>query len=178
MLRQKPLVVSLILAGLIASTQVDALGLDRLNVTTALGQPLVAEVDLSVAPGDDVDSIRANIASPAVYRAAGVEYQGIVQTIRVQVLRRANGTPYLRLVSSQSINDPYLDILIEVNSSTGRLVREYVFLLDPPASAVRPSHRAVATASADHACPVSPASCACRSGPFDGRKHAVGAARG
>ena len=106
MLRQKPLVVSLVLAGLMASTQIDALGLDRLNVTTALGQPLVAEVDLTVAPGDDIDSIKANIASPAVYRAAGVEYQGIVQTIRVQVLRRANGTPYLRLVSSQSINDP------------------------------------------------------------------------
>ena len=52
MLRQKPLVVSLILAGLIASTQVDALGLDRLNVTTALGQPLVAEVELTIAPGD------------------------------------------------------------------------------------------------------------------------------
>ena len=136
MLRQKPLVVSLILAGLIASTQVCALGLDRLNVTTALGQPLVAEVDLSIAPGDDVDSIRANIASPAVYRAAGVEYQGVVQTIRVQVLRRPNGAPYLRLASSQSINDPYLDILVEVNSSTGRLVREYVFLLDPPATAV------------------------------------------
>ena len=136
MLRQKPLVVSLILAGLFAATQINALGLDRLNVTTALGQPLVAEVELSVAPGDDIDSIRANIASPAVYRAAGVEYQGIVQTIRVQVLRRPNGKPYLRLASSQSINDPYLDILVEVNSSTGRLVREYVFLLDPPATAV------------------------------------------
>ncbi len=136
MLRQKPLVVSLILAGLLASVQVGALGLDRLNVSTAIGQPLVAEVDLSIAPGDDVDSIRANIASPAVYRAAGVEYQGIVQSIRVQVLRRPNGQPYLRLASNQSINDPYLDILIEVNSSTGRLVREYVFLLDPPATAV------------------------------------------
>lgn len=136
MLRQKPLVVSLILAGLVVSTHADALGLGRLNVTTALGQPLVAEVDLSVAAGDDVDSIRANIASPAVYRAAAVEYQGIVQTIRVQVLRRPNGQPYLRLASSQSINDPYLDILVEVNSSAGRLVREYVFLLDPPASAI------------------------------------------
>ena len=136
MLRQKPLVVSLILAGLVVSTHADALGLDRLNVTTALGQPLVAEVDLSIAPGDDVDSIRANIASPAVYRAANVEYQGIVQSIRVQVLRRANGQPYLRLASNQSINDPYLDILVEVNSASGRLVREYVFLLDPPATAV------------------------------------------
>ena len=81
MLRQKPLVVSLVLAGLIATTDAGALGLGRLNVTSPLGQPLVAEVDLTVAPGEDVDSIRANVASPAVYRAANVEYQGVVQTI-------------------------------------------------------------------------------------------------
>jgi len=136
MLRQKPLVVSLILAGLIAATDASALGMGRLNVTTALGQPLVAEVDLTVAAGDDPDSVRANVATPAVYRAANVEYQGILQTIRVQVLKRPNGTPYLRLTSTQSINDPYLDILLEVNSSTGRLVREYVFLLDPPGAAL------------------------------------------
>ncbi len=139
MLRQKPLVVSLVLAGLIATTDAGALGLGRLNVTSPLGQPLVAEVDLTVAPGEDVDSIRANIASPAVYRAANVEYQGVVQTIRAQVQRRANGQPYLRLVSSQSLNDPYLDLLLEVNSSTGRLVREYVFLLDPPGVAAAQS---------------------------------------
>ena len=139
MLRQKPLVVSLVLAGLIAATDVGALGLGRLSVTSPLGQPLVAEVDLTVAPGEDVDSIRANIASPAVYRAANVEYQGVVQTIRAQVQRRPNGQPYLRLVSSQSLNDPYLDLLLEVNSSTGRLVREYVFLLDPPGAAVAQS---------------------------------------
>ena len=139
MLRQKPLVVSLVLAGLIATTDAGALGLGRLNVTSPLGQPLVAEVDLTVAPGDDIDSIRANIASPAVYRAANVEYQSVVQTIRAQVQRRANGQPYLRLVSSQALNDPYLDLLLEVNSSTGRLVREYVFLLDPPGAAAAQS---------------------------------------
>jgi pilus assembly protein FimV len=131
MLRQKPLVISLALAGLIATTDTSALGLGRLNVTTALGQPFVAEVDLSVAAGDDLDSIRANIASPTVYRSANVEYQGVLQTIRVQTLRRPSGQPYLRLTSNQAINEPYLDVLLEVNSNTGRLVREYVVLLDP-----------------------------------------------
>ena len=164
MLRQKPLVVSLVLAGLIAASDVSALGLGRLNVTTALGQPLVAEVDLSVAPGDDVDSIRVNIASPAVYRAANVEYQGVLQTVRAQVLKRPNGTPYVRLASSQSINDPYLDILLEVNSSTGRLVREYVFLLDPPGAAAaqtiepaQPARPPMAPLSAPAPAPAAPA---------------------
>ncbi len=162
MLRQKPLVVSLVLAGLIATTDVGALGLGRLNVTSPLGQPLVAEVDLTIAPGEDVDSIRANIASPAVYRAANVEYQSVVQTIRAQVQRRANGQPYLRLVSSQALNDPYLDLLLEVNSSTGRLVREYVFLLDPPGAAasqsVEPTQPSLPSmpARASAAAPVAP----------------------
>ena len=136
MLRQKRLVVSLLVACFIISTRANALGLERLNVATALGQPLIAEVELLIASGDDVESLQANIAPPAVYRAAGVEYQVIVQSIRVQVLRRTNGKPYLRLLSSQSINNPYLDVLVEVNSSTGRLVRKYVFLLDPPGTVV------------------------------------------
>ena len=135
MLRHKPLVASLILAGVLAATDASALGLGRLSVTTALGQPLVAEVDLATSPGDDADSIRANVASPAVYRAANVEYQSVLQNVRAQVLKRPNGQPYVRLTSSQAVNDPYLDILLEVNSSTGRLVREYVFLLDPPGAA-------------------------------------------
>lgn len=161
MLRQKPLVISLALAGLIAAADVSALGLGRLNVTTALGQPLVAEVDLSAVTGDDVDSIRANVASPAVYRSANVEYQGVLQSVRAQVLKRANGQPYVRLTSAQAINDPYLDILLEVNSNTGRLVREYVFLLDPPGSAMaqaiepsQPARPAVAPQSAPPAAPL------------------------
>ena len=97
MLRQKPLFISLVLAGLVAAQDVHALGLGRLNVATGLGQPLVAEVDLSATSGDDLDSIRANIASPAAYKNANVEYQGVLQNIRVQVLRRASGQPYLRL---------------------------------------------------------------------------------
>ena len=87
MLRHKPLVASLILAGVLAATDASALGLGRLSVTTALGQPLVAEVDLATSPGDDADSIRANVASPAVYRAANVEYQGVLQNVRAQVLK-------------------------------------------------------------------------------------------
>jgi pilus assembly protein FimV len=135
MLRQKPLFISLVLAGLVAAQDVHALGLGRLNVATGLGQPLVAEVDLTSTTGDDPDSIRANIATPAAYKSANIEYQGVLQNIRVQVLRRANGQPYLRLTSNQAINEPYLDVLVEVNSNTGRLVREFVLLLDPPGTA-------------------------------------------
>ena len=190
MLRHKPLVASLILAGVLAATDASALGLGRLSVTTALGQPLVAEVDLATSPGDDADSIRANVASPAVYRSANVEYQGVLQNVRAQVLKRPNGQPYVRLTSSQAVNDPYLDILLEVNSSTGRLVREYVFLLDPPGAATPqaiepsqparppiPAQSAPATTAKAPAAPrvaaTGPVAAPAASAPSDGSAYAV-----
>src|ERR1019366_9103493 len=35
------------------------------------------------------------------------------------------------LNSSQPMNEPFLDLLVELDWATGRLVREYTFLLDP-----------------------------------------------
>ena len=39
--------------------------------------------------------------------------------------------PVLVVTSERVVNEPYLDVLIELNWSSGKLVREYTFLLDP-----------------------------------------------
>ncbi|OZA08435.1 MAG: hypothetical protein B7X97_06360, partial [Methylotenera sp. 17-45-7] len=44
----------------------------------------------------------------------------------------ADGSPILKLSSAQPVSDPYLDMLIQVDWSSGRLLREYTILLDPP----------------------------------------------
>lgn len=161
--RQKPIVVALALAGLVATTDVSALGLGRLNVSSALGQPLVAEVELNLAAGDDFSSVRAAVASRATYATARIDYQPVLAAVQVTPQRKPDGRAVLRVTSSQPINEPYLDLLIEVNSSTGRLVREFVFLLDPPGVAtaqaidpVTPAPFARAPAPAPAAVPVAP----------------------
>ncbi len=160
--RQKPIVVALALAGLVATTDVSALGLGRLNVSSALGQPLVAEVDLNLAAGDDFSSVRAAVASRATYATARIDYQPVLAAIQVTPQRKPDGRTVLRVTSTQPINEPYIDLLIEVNSSTGRLVREFVFLLDPPgvatAQAIDPVTPApfAAPAPAPAAVPVAP----------------------
>ncbi|MCS6997337.1 MAG: LysM peptidoglycan-binding domain-containing protein [Casimicrobiaceae bacterium] len=133
-MRQKPLVVALAFAGLVVATDLCALGLGRLHVSSALGQPLVAEVEVKLSPGEDFSAVRAAVASRALYAAARLEYQPVVATIQVTPTRGADGRPVLRLTTTQPINEPYLDLLIEVTSPSGRLVREFVFLLDPPGS--------------------------------------------
>jgi pilus assembly protein FimV len=71
---------------------------------------------------------------------------------RIVVEQGANGTPYLRVTTSQAVNDAFLDLLVELNWATGRVVRDYTFLLDPPSStetqAVEPAAPIRAQASA------------------------------
>jgi pilus assembly protein FimV len=109
-----------------------ALGLGKLTVQSGLGQPLSATIELTSAQKDELDTLRARIADPAVYRDNNVQYPAAMSRARIVVEQNANGTPYLRVTTSQAVNDAFLDLLVELNWATGRVVRDYTFLLDPP----------------------------------------------
>ena len=121
----------LALSALSASTAFAA-GLGKLTVNSALGQPLVAEIDLvSLQPGE-FESIAARIASPESYGDAKIEYSPLLRQLRFAVERRSDGKPILKITSNAPINEPFLDVLVEMNWPAGRLLREYPILLDPP----------------------------------------------
>lgn len=108
-----------------------AAGLGQLKVLSGLGQPLNAEVEIvSLRPGED-DSLNARLANAEAFRQAGVEFNPILLGVRLNIVRR-EGKPLLQLSTVQPINEPFLEILVELQWATGRLVREYTFLLDPP----------------------------------------------
>ena len=107
-----------------------AAGLGRLTVQSALGQPLRAEVAIvSLQPGE-ADGLNARIAPLDAFQAAGIQIAPVVLNIQV-ALERREGRPILRLSTTQPVNEPFLEILLELQWSRGRLVREYTFLLDP-----------------------------------------------
>lgn len=108
-----------------------AAGLGRLTVMSGLGQPLKAEIDLTSVSRDEASSLVARLASPAAYRQAGVEFNASLLNVRMAVERRADGQYFVRLSSNQPVNDPIVDVLVELTWSNGRLLREYTFLLDP-----------------------------------------------
>lgn len=145
----------LMAAGLIAMPLMShAAGLGNLSVTSALGQPLAAEIELIAADKAELDSLAASLASDQAFRDARVEYAPVLSTLRFAVVKKPNGKAVLKVTSSRPVNDPFIDMLIELNWASGRLVREYTLLLDPPGVAktqtVRP---AVVTPSATAAAP-------------------------
>src|SRR5260221_1403115 len=107
-------------------------GLGKLTVTSSLGQPLRAEIDLvSLQPGES-DSLSARVAAPEAFRDARVEYSPSLRLLRFSVEKRANGQPYLKVTSAAPVNEPFVDVLLEVTWPAGRVQREYPILLDPP----------------------------------------------
>lgn len=108
-----------------------AAGLGKLSVLSALGQPLRAELDVT-AGADELNSLSARVAPADVFRQANIEYASSLGSLRFTLEKRPGGQPYFRITSDRPIGDPFLDFLVELNWSAGRLVREYTFLLDPP----------------------------------------------
>lgn len=109
-----------------------AAGLGKLNVNSGLGEPLRAEVMLLSVTPEELSTMVASIASEEAYAVQGISRLGIHSNIKVDLAKNANGAPVLRLITNQPISDPYLDMLIQVDWASGRLLREYTILLDPP----------------------------------------------
>lgn len=160
----------------------NAVGLGKLTVSSALGQPLSAEIELvSLQPGE-FDAISARVASPESYGEARIEYTPLLRQLRFTTERRANGTPVLKILSNAPINEPFLDVLVEMNWPAGRLLREYPILLDPPGfneARIAPATTPVATVTAvAPAAPVAAASAPATSASIKGSPSAKSEAGG
>ncbi|MCA1854840.1 LysM peptidoglycan-binding domain-containing protein [Massilia oculi] len=139
---------------MLLSSAAHAAGLGKLTVLSALGQPLRAEIELTTTAGEDVSSMAVKLASPEAFRTANIEFNPALLSLRFSVEQRA-GRPYIRVSSGQPLNEPFVDMLIELSWNSGRLVREYTFLLDP--AELRAAQPAQAALDARPAAPAAPA---------------------
>lgn len=114
------------------STEASALALGRVNVLSALGEPLRAEIDVPQISAEEAESLQVNPASPDAFKAAGLDYNAAVSTLRISLQRRADGTSFLRVQGDRVVDDPFVDLIVEATWSAGRVVRDYTLLLDPP----------------------------------------------
>lgn len=109
-----------------------ALSLGRLTVQSALGEPLRAEIDVPDITADEAASLKVGIAPPDAFVAAGMEYNSAMASLQATLMRRADGRAYLRLSGERTINDPFVDLILEASWAQGRIVRDYTLLFDPP----------------------------------------------
>jgi pilus assembly protein FimV len=111
-----------------------ALALGRITALSALGEPLVAGIDVPDINDEERASLKATLASPDAFRIAGMEYNPALASAQITLVRRDNGSSYLLVRSDKVVTDPFVNLVINANWSTGRVVRNYTLLLDPPAA--------------------------------------------
>jgi pilus assembly protein FimV len=117
---------------MLPSSPVRALALGRVTVQSVLGEPLRAEIDLPEITPEEAASLTVELAGPALYRAAGMEFPGALGKIRINLRQPADKRPYLQIGNDVTVNAPFVDLMVEARWTTGRLIRDYTLLLAPP----------------------------------------------
>jgi pilus assembly protein FimV len=148
--------------GLLQASDAQALALGRVVVQSALGEPLRAEVEVLEITAEESSSLRVGLAAAGAFREAGMDFNAALADLQVILQRRPDGRSFLRLTGSRPVNEPFMDMILEANWASGRIVRDYTLLFDPPN--LRPSVPAplapeiTAQATAPVSPPVAPSS--------------------
>lgn len=106
-----------------------ALDLGRFQVLSAIGEPLRAEVDIAQYTPEELRGLRAQLASPSSFQQAGMEFNSALVGVTTTVESRSNGKPFIALKGRAPLQDTFVDLILETQWATGRLVKNYAVLL-------------------------------------------------
>jgi pilus assembly protein FimV len=115
-----------------ASPDTYALGLGSIDMQSALNQPLAAVIELTSATGTDLSQVKVSLASREDHQRAGLSRTRILSDFRFNVETGSNGQPVVRISSHDAIHEPFLEFMLQLEWSNGRLLRQYTVLVDPP----------------------------------------------
>ena len=124
---------------LLSVSSAGAASLGRLAVLSAIGEPLRAEIELSVS-AEELETATPRFAPADTYAPSGLQYNPALNGARLAIQYRSNGRRVIDIVTTRPVNEPSIPLLVELEVRGGRIVRGYHVLLgvqnDVPAVAV------------------------------------------
>jgi len=114
------------------ASSVWSLGLGELSLESFLNEPLQATVDLLNTGGLHGDEIKIRLATKEDFDNIGLERAYFLTSIKFEVEMGEDGQPRILISSEDPVLEPYLDFIVEARWPSGRLLREYTVLVDPP----------------------------------------------
>ncbi len=109
-----------------------ALGLGGAVVESYLNQPLDVRVELISQSSEELQSITVGLASADDFEMLGLSRSTITVPLAFQLVTDT-AKPYIHISSDQRVNEPVVQVLVEVVWASGRMLREYTLFLDPDA---------------------------------------------
>jgi len=104
-----------------------------MTLESFLNEPLKAKVDLLNTGDLDEDQIKVRLATTEDFDRLGVDRAYFLTGIKFEIQVDDSGRGHILLTSDDPVLEPYLDFIIETRWPSGRLLREYTVLVDPPA---------------------------------------------
>ncbi|MBA6412037.1 tetratricopeptide repeat protein [Parahaliea sp. F7430] len=133
MAQKRKLAAVMFSLGCLQASSVWALGLGELSLESFLNEPLKAKVDLLNTADLQADQIKVRLATAEDFNRLGVDRAYFLTGIKFEIQLDEQGRGYILLSSDDPVLEPYLDFILETRWPSGRLLREYTVLVDPPA---------------------------------------------
>jgi pilus assembly protein FimV len=125
-------VLAATVAAILTPAVANALGLGGIEVDSGLNQPLKARIPVRGASPGELEELRAVLGSDAQFRRAGLERPFMLTRLAFAVVDAGAGNVFIEISTRDPVSEPFLNFLVDVSWSRGRMVREYTLLLDPP----------------------------------------------
>ncbi|MBS93614.1 MAG: hypothetical protein CL799_04090 [Chromatiales bacterium] len=123
-----------------------ALGLGEIELDSALNQPFLAEIPLESVDASELTDLQVTLADRATFERYGLDLPEFLKELQFAVKTDSNGRSYIELTSPGPVAEPFVSMLLDVKWASGRLLREYTVLLDPPLFEEQPVQQAVTPA--------------------------------
>lgn len=129
-----------LLLGLFLAGDALALGLGEIRLSSALNEPLRAEIQLLSTTPEELAGLRVELAPAATFDRYGIDRPHFLTRFDFDVVdSNQPGGDIVRITSDQPVTEPFVTFLVEASWPGGRLLREYTVLLDPPTFAPPPT---------------------------------------
>lgn len=113
-----------------------ALSLGEIQFNSRLNEPFKARIELLHATPQELDKLQVHVAPPSIFAQAHLQRPAFIDGL--QFARSVkNGRHYLIISSSQTVAEAEFNLLLEVTSPKGDLLKRYSVALAEKPSAVR-----------------------------------------
>ena len=116
--------------GLGGSSAAISIGLGPIHVNSSIGQPMSATIPVEGLTAASAKGATVQLASAAAYRARGIELLPSHQKLRFSLVPSGKGY-VIRVTSTASIREPFVNFLITINSNGSTVTREYAAFFNP-----------------------------------------------
>lgn len=137
-MKQKLILLTLVIGLTIVSQSTLSLGMGNIQVYSSLDEQLRSTIELITSPDEDLQNLTVKLASNADYKKVGLDKSFVPSNIMVRL--DEDNPNIVNVISNGPISEPIISLLLDVNWSNGRILREFTILLDPPTYDVPSSH--------------------------------------